>query len=414
MTAAHAAPTGGYMPEPIPLLVPCVPAPHELLPWLERMHAARHYSNFGPLVCELEATFATQFQVAGAQVTTVTNATLGLELVLQALDLPAGSRILLPSFTFVATATAVLRAGHVPVLADVDADSWMLTPDIARAAHASMPVAAVVPVATFGMPHDMQAWQQFETQTGLPVVIDAAAAYGSQWLQNGEGTLVFSLHTTKSLPAIEGGLVVSSRPGLAAKVRQLSNFGINLDPTAEMAVGELAGTGTNAKMSEYHAAVGLASLKNWERNAERRRALHSNLMHLLNTASGQHLRWQKKGSGGALMAPTLLCLRLPDVRHREALEYICQQQKISVRRWYLPLLSHMPILRHRCLALPAPTAAALSDTLLGLPFFWGMTDIQSKRLEDAVSQSFGMLCNSKLLKSGHKNGLCVRLVDAQP
>jgi hypothetical protein len=47
------------------------------------------------------------------------------------------------------------------------------------------------------MPHDMQAWQQFETQTGLPVVIDAAAAYGSQWLQNGEGTLVFSLHTTK-------------------------------------------------------------------------------------------------------------------------------------------------------------------------------------------------------------------------
>jgi hypothetical protein len=51
------------------------------------------------LVCELEATFATQFQVAGAQVTTVANATLGLELVLQALDLPAGSRILLPSFT---------------------------------------------------------------------------------------------------------------------------------------------------------------------------------------------------------------------------------------------------------------------------------------------------------------------------
>lgn len=388
MTEDCAAHNVKDMLEQIPLLVPCVPAPQDLLPWLERMHAARHYSNFGPLVCELEARFAAQFQVDGAQVTTVANATLGLELVLQALDLPPGSRILLPSFTFVATATAVLRAGHVPVLADVDTDSWMMTPEIALAAHADMPVAAVIPVATFGMPHDMQAWQQFEAQTGLPVVIDAAAAYGSQWLHEGVGTLVFSLHTTKSMPAIEGGLVVSSRPALAAKVRQLSNFGINLDPGAGVPVGTLAGVGTNAKMSEYHAAVGLAALQNWEQNADRRMALHSNLIHLLDTVSGQRLRWQKKGSGGELVAPTLLCLRLPDVAHREILEHICQQQKITVRRWYLPLLSHMPILQHRCFALPAPTAAALSHTLLGLPFFLGMTDIQRKRLACAVSQSF--------------------------
>jgi dTDP-4-amino-4,6-dideoxygalactose transaminase len=367
------------------------------------MHAARHYSNFGPLVCELESIFAANFQLESSHVSTVANATLGIELVLQALDLPPGSRILLPAFTFVATATAVLRAGHIPVLADVDADSWMLTPEIARLAHAQMPVAAVLPVATFGMPHDMWAWQQFESDTGIPVVIDAAAAYGSQWLHGAQGTLVFSLHTTKSLPAVEGGVVVSTRPGLVGKVRQLSNFGINLDLAAGLPVGALAGTGTNAKMSEYHAAVGLASLQKWEHHARQRKALQNSLMHLLDAASGYGLYWQKPEAGG-LVAPTLLCLRLPDGERREVLEQVCQRQKITVRRWYQPLLSHMTVLQHRCIALPAPMATALSQSLLGLPFFLGMTDVQKKRLEEAVAQVFAVPATTQV---GGKDISCV-------
>lgn len=384
MTTAH--PTSVTRQVSIPLLVPDVPSPQEIMPWLERVHAVQHYSNFGPLVCELESIFASQFHVGGEQVTTVANATLGLELVLQALDLPPGSRVLLPAFTFVATATAVLRTGHIPVLADVDADCWMLTPEIARFAHAYMPVAAVLPVATFGMPHDMQAWQQFEAQTGVPVVIDAAAAYGSQWLQGAQGTLVFSLHTTKSLPAVEGGMVVSSRPGLVAKVRQFSNFGINLDPAVGLPVGALASAGTNAKMSEYHAAVGLASLQKWELHALKRRALQADYMQMLDQASGQCLRWQGDGSGGRLQAPTLLCPRLPDVQSREQLEQICLQERITLRRWYQPLLQHMPALRERCQVLPTPVAQELAETLLGLPFFLGMTAVQRERVADAVAR----------------------------
>lgn len=113
----------------------------------------------------------------------------------------------------------------------------------------------------------MQAWGNFEKITGLPVIVDAAAAFGSQWLNGAQGTLVFSMHATKSLPAGEGGLVVSSRIGLARKVRQLSNFGINLDPKLGLAVGTLAYAGTNAKMSEYHAAIALEMLTHWELHA---------------------------------------------------------------------------------------------------------------------------------------------------
>ncbi|MGE6211970.1 DegT/DnrJ/EryC1/StrS family aminotransferase [Comamonas aquatica] len=371
-----------HMPERewVPLLVPDMPSPQELLPWLERMHAVQHYSNFGPLVRELEAIFANQFGVESKQLSTVANATQGLELALQALDLPAGAHVLVPALTFVATATAVVRAGHQPVLADVDARTWMLTPDIARATCERMRIDAVLPVATFGMPHDMQAWQRFECDMGLPVIIDAAAAYGSQSLQGAEGTLVFSLHTTKSLPAGEGGLVVSTRPGLAAKVRQLSNFGINLDTTASLPVGALASLGSNAKMSEYHAAVGLISLQKWELQAQRRRVLQAEIMHEMNQASDHSLTWQAQGPGGPLMAPTLLCARLSDAKARGALEQACQQARIMTRRWYQPLLQHMDVLRQQCVCLDTPNARGLADTLLGLPFFLGMTTMQRQRI----------------------------------
>ncbi|TYK71911.1 DegT/DnrJ/EryC1/StrS aminotransferase [Comamonas sp. Z3] len=371
----------------MPLLVPDMPSPQELLPWLERMHAARHYSNFGPLVQELESALAQRFVLGSEQLTTVANATQGLELVLQALDLQPGSRILLPAFTFVATATAVVRIGHQPVLADVNAQTWMLTPDIARSVCEHMRIDAVIPVATFGMPHDMRAWQQFERDTGLPVVIDAAAAYGSQWLQGVEGTLIFSLHTTKSLPAGEGGLVVSTRPGLAAKVRQLSNFGINLDPDADAPVGTLAGLGSNAKMSEYHAAIGLASLQKWEHHAHKRKALQADLIHEIDQASGHCMTWQTQGAGGPLMAPTVLCARLPNALARAAVEQACQQARIMTRRWYQPLLQHIDVLQQRCVSLDTPNAEALAQTLLGLPFFLSITAEQRQRVCSAVAST---------------------------
>lgn len=370
----------------VPLLVPDMPSPQELLPWLERMHASCHYSNFGPLVRELEAAFAQRFGQPLEQLTTVANATQGLELVLQALQLAPQSRVLLPTFTFVATATAVLRAGHIPVLADVDAHTWLLTPDIARGACAQTRIDAVLPVATFGMPHDMQAWQQFEQDTGLPVVIDAAAAYGSQWLQGAQGTLVFSLHTTKSLPAGEGGLVVSTRPGLAARVRQLSNFGINLYPAANVPIGSLADTGTNAKMSEYHAAVALCSLQKWEQRSLERRVQHSNLIKKLNQVNRYQIDWQLPGSGGEQMAPTLLCAYLHNSAVCNALEQACQHARITTRRWYQPLLHHMPVLKPYCQVLHTPNAKALAGALIGLPFFLDMPQENSDRLLNVLKQ----------------------------
>ena len=241
----------------IPLLLPDLPDPQALRPWLEQAHRARRYANFGPLVLQFEQEVAEIFahrSPAGdtVAVTTVSSATVGLELVLQATNLPSHSAVLLPALTFPATATAVVRTGHRPVFADVDPVSWQLTPTLAEDAIRRHQVAAVIPVAVFGNPVAPGPWEAFSSATGVQVVIDAAAAF--EWQEPSASIpAVLSLHATKPVGVGEGGLVVGGPPALTRRVRELSNFGFGRYI--------IRSVGTNGKLSEFHAAVGLAQLR---------------------------------------------------------------------------------------------------------------------------------------------------------
>lgn len=225
--------------ERLPLLLPSMPSADALLPFLRRIDANRQYTNFGPLCLEFEACLAQRLPVrdGGWSVTTMANATLALELALQAMDLAPGARVLLPAITFVASATAVLRRGLVPVIADVDDGAWLLTPAIATAAlDGGIAFDAVMPVATFGAAQDAAAWNDFARRTGLPVLVDAAGAFGNQ--SPGERIdVVYSFHATKAFGAGEGGAIVSASAARVERARRLANFGI------DTRVGELVDTG---------------------------------------------------------------------------------------------------------------------------------------------------------------------------
>lgn len=372
----------------IPLLVPDMPNADELLPWLRRIDQARWYSNFGPLCKELESALGAMFNARNprpVQLSTVSNATLGLELALMALDLVPGSRVLVPALTFVATATAVVRAGLVPVVSDIDPDSWLLTPDIAREACAALDIGAAMPVATFGCPHEMDGWDRFTADTGRPVVIDAAGAFGNQW-ETGNATLVFSLHATKSFAAGEGGLVVSRNAELVARVRQLSNFGINLDPQATTPVGQVDLPGTNAKMSEYHAAVGLANLPKWPASADARAALYARYRAILEGIGGLEPTWQKTPPR---LTRTLLCFRVRTSGIREAIEVACRAVNIETRRWYLPLINHHDGLTELPVAGPLTAASVIATDLVGLPFHNRLDGSALAAIRDAVERAAG-------------------------
>ena len=350
----------------IPLLAAQLPSLDYLAPYLACIDRNRWYSNFGPLVEQLETRLSETFATAdGAapHVITVGNGTAGIDLALRALGLPAGAPVLVPALTFIATATAVLSAGLTPVVCDVDPDSWLLTPDLASKVLAGMPLRAVVPVAAYGCPQDTQGWSRFHAETGLPVVIDAAAAFGNQ-MDCGPTCSVYSLHATKPLAAGEGGFVVTRDWEFAQAVRQLSNFGINLTASDIAPIGAVTMVGTNAKMSEYHAAVGLASLDEWPENSTRRRKIYRAYTEAIRTIPRLKSSWQT--------APTdcvrsVCCLLLDSRRHRDYAEAVLAAAGVGTRRWYLPLVDRHPAFAH-ITHHPTPVADAIAERLLGIPF----------------------------------------------
>lgn len=344
----------------IKVLVPEVPRVNDLLVYLHSIDQNRWYSNFGPLNSELQSRLSSRM-FSGVQCVTLSSATDALELTLGALNLKPGSRVLIPDFTFIGTATAVLRAGCVPVTADVARHSWLLSTETARAAMERADIKAVVPVAALGCPQEPEAWDDFARLSGVPVVIDAAGAMGNQRV----GTLahvVFSLHATKALPAGEGGVVVSTDVNLLEKIRRQSNFGI------ESTSGLVQTPGTNAKMSEYHAAVALASLDRWEETSQRRQSMWLEYKQMLVDACPELEFQDRPDLGIYTLAPCLLPVDASVVNTGELL----RQCGIETRRWYCPQISKQPFFRGDALGGEFPVASDVCARLLGMPFHLGM------------------------------------------
>ena len=353
-------------PARIPLLVPDMPGRAELEPFLAEMDVARWYTNFGPLLRRFEREIG--HLLGASSLTTVANGTFALELGLSALDLPRGAKVLIPALTFVATASAVLRAGLEPVIADVDADSWVLTPAIARAAMKRSRFDCVLPVAAFGCPLPADVWDAFSTDTGVPVLIDAAGAFGNQ--RPGMRTaLAFSLHATKAFGVGEGGIVVSGDAGFVERVRRLSNFGIDASTGFSEAVG------SNAKMSEFHAAVGLAALARWPERSRLRSELHRRYLAALQRDCPS-LTHQVRPADGVY---TIFQVALPNGADRGAVAAALAVRGIETRAWYLPLVPDHPAYAG-CESLDLSVARSLGPRLLGLPFHPGLGDTDIGRI----------------------------------
>jgi len=351
----------------IPLLVPRMPLADQLLPYIRQIDQNQWYTNFGPLNQELERRIVhdSGTGLSSEHVTTVSNCTIGLELALQAWGLSAGARVLIPAITFVATATAVTRVGMVPVIADVDPESWVLTPAIAREAAQQSQFDAVMPVSTFGFAHDTTAWDELSTELNVPVIIDAAGAYGNQ-LSGKRIDVVYSFHATKSFGAAEGGAMLSPSPERIKTVRRLANFGI------DTSTGLLAEHGTNGKMSEYHCAIGLASFDAWEDTKAERRVLMGRYMKALRQHCPQ-LSFQQKDPDGVY---PLMSVAIPADSDIQQVRDQLSAHGIETRRWYSPSLSTHPALADMPRAGDLAAAEALGQRILGLPFFLSMSNEQ--------------------------------------
>lgn len=359
-------------------LVPDLPQAAELLPWLQRIDANRWYTNGGPLVREFEQRLGS-FVDGGREAACVTlsSGMSALELGLHALGIGAGKRVLLPALTFPATAQAVARCGAEPLLGDVCAETWTLTPAIARDALARAAVDAVMPVACFGLPLPAAQWDEFVRETGVPVLADAAAALGVQAVGSNVHW-AFSLHATKPMGVGEGGLFVSPDHAMAETVRRLANFGF------EHAVVH-SSRGTNAKLNEYAAAIGLVQLQRWPRLLRRRRDVFDDYRSRLPALPGVRIQPLRT-------PPATLCVQLP--ADAAMVAAALARSGIETRRWYLPPLNEHPAFAAVKRIGPGgtsrlPVTERLASTLLGLPFHSRLTGEDVATVVDALAASLG-------------------------
>lgn len=244
-----------YNHRPIPVARPLLPTLGSVAPYLAEIDQNRMYSNFGPLCQRFESRLAAFYGVSPEAILTVANATAGLTCALLAVASAKKGFCYLPSWTFCASAHAAILAGFEPYFLDVDPQSWQLTPAAVRSAvEKTGERGTVMVVAPFGGAVNVQEWDDFSRETGMKVVIDAAAAFASQKV--GLSPVVVSLHATKALGVGEGGFVTSHDTDLISRIKQNANFGFRGSRTAEVHA-------LNGKLSEFGAAVGLAALDCW-------------------------------------------------------------------------------------------------------------------------------------------------------
>ncbi|MGG5808879.1 DegT/DnrJ/EryC1/StrS family aminotransferase [Falsiroseomonas sp. CW058] len=375
----------------LPVARPKLPEAEALLPWLRRIDRARVYANWGPLNSELERRLGARF---GASVVTVSTATDGLVCALRASleDKPAAQRrglCLMPAWTFVATAHAALAAGLTPCFLDVEEAGWTLTPDRVRdvllrrmarqgPGAAETPVSAVVAVAPFGLPVDPRPWDDFTGRTGIPVVIDAAAAFDG--LAVSATPAVVSMHATKTVCAGEGGFVATTDADLARRVKRTANFGFFGARVAEVA-------GLNAKLSEYHAAVGLASLEAWPGRRAEYMAVGRRLRAALEPLGCAFLPGFAEGWVGSTCV-----VRLPAGRRAADVALALGLDGVATRAWWGGGCQAHPAFA-QCPRMPGddplPVTTRLADGTLGLPFFPDMTDAQLLRVVEAMQAALG-------------------------
>jgi dTDP-4-amino-4,6-dideoxygalactose transaminase len=355
----------------IPLVRPAPPQLSLAVAELHSLEQSGIFSNFGPVNTLFEQEMLDRFFGGKGACTTVCNATIGLMLAIKDAvgEQPSGKFALMPGFTFAAAAHAALWCGLTPLLCDVHPANWAADP----AAEAEMlaqyagKIAVVMPYATFGYPIDLEHYKRLADQLGAPVVVDAAASLGTcdehrRGFGSGfAGSVVYSMHATKSFAVGEAGLIYSADTDRIARIRTMSSFGFGEPRTATM-------VGLNGKVSEVTALLGRLRLLDYDSIMEHRAVLSNIYRQAL-----PELQFQLRGPGTQAhqFVPALLPSGLGD--RRAAIRAALADQGIATGAYFSPHLMEQPYFQKTCVAGPIPVCDDVSARMISLPLFDTMT-----------------------------------------
>lgn len=345
----------------------------------------------GPRVQEFETAVAGY--VGAKHAIATSNCTTALHLALIGAGVRAGDEVICPSFSFIATANAIIHAGATPVFVDIDRRTYNIDPALIEAAITPRTV-AIMPVDQIGLAADIPAVRAIAGRHGLKLIEDAAPSLGATLGEGRVGSMsdftCFSFHPRKSITTGEGGIVTTDDDDAAALMRRVRSHAASVSDLARHQSGttdieayyEL---GYNYRMTDIQAAIGLVQMRKLEPILNERRRLAQRYTALF--AGDERLTPPFEPSGHRHTYQSY-CVRLHTDRPRAAIMADLAAEEVASRRGVMAI--HLePYYRERMPGLSLPeTERATADTLL-LPLFAGMTDNEQDLVVAALRRSLG-------------------------
>jgi perosamine synthetase len=333
----------------------------------------------GREVSEFEALFAAYLGLKPSQAVASSNGTTSLHAALAPLGLKKGDEVLTTPFTFIATSNSVLHAGAKPVFADVDPETWNLSPQAVRKVldKRGRKVKAILAVHLFGHPADVHALGDLCKKKGLALVEDCAQAHGAAVGERRVGsfgrTASFSFYATKNLPCGEGGMVLAHSEKEAAFIRSFVNHGRG--PTGHEVVGY------NYRLNNLAAAVGLCQLKKLEKLNQARRRNAALYQRLLRDVPGLTLPVERSGTHHVYHQFTVLA---PD---RDALSAELRKRGVDSKPFYPRVIPQEPCYKAMGYGRESyPVAENATAHCLSLPVHPGVSEKQVRFIATAIRE----------------------------
>ena len=353
--------------ETIYVTKPALPPLEELLPYLEGIWKRGVLTNGGPLHAQLEAALADYLGVK--HLALFANGTLALLTALQTLRI-SGEVITTP-FSFIATSHSLLWNDLKPVFVDVDPVTLNLDPAKIEDAITAK-TTAIMPVHCYGQPCDVDAIDAIASVHNLKVIYDAAHAFGVKChcgsvLNHGDLT-VLSFHATKVFNTFEGGAIICPDEKSKTRINFLKNFGHSGETT-------VVSPGINGKMSELHAAVGLAQLPRIDHVIRERKRVHEQYIARLAGIPGLNIVINDNLWSAHNYSYFPIRITAAASTSRDELYNLMKRAGVHPRKYFFPLISDQSMYRGLPSAAPAnlPNATLAASEILCLPIYPSLT-----------------------------------------
>jgi len=350
----------------VPVMRPVGPPPDFIVKYLSKIRKSGIYSNYGPLVQDLEERFAKYFNIDKSLVVLCSNATQAIS---ASVVLSPATSFICPAFTFAATPLALQHSCKKFMFADIDDSTWDL--DVYRIIKKSGQ--GLVSVLPFGDNPNYEKFGSFEC-----VVFDAAASIGNPNLDlhklKENWVAIFSLHATKILGIGEGGIAVFGSKKAAINFRKYINFGFWETRKSSL-------LGSNIKISEYTAAIGHAALDDIKQEFDEWNDSRQSV-----TAIENDLELNSFSSRFSGVNPYWI-LEFESTRLTNHVESVLSQFGIETRRWWGTGMHNWEVFKHIEWATDLTNTDKVANTYLGLPFYRSLEDSVLNQIKLALKKT---------------------------